>query len=299
VENGSEELGVMQGAVGELGFLNVDGARVRYLRAGSGRPLLLIHGIVGAAENWRRNIPALAEHATVYALDLVGMGKSERVPGLSAGLEETARRVLATMDALRIARADVAAVSHGGAVAMTMAAIAPERVRSLILLAPANPYSTAADWLVRLYSSRLGAAVAPIAPRLPRWVHQIALARMFGDRGRIPEGCLEPYRDALRVPGTMRHVMGIVRLWFADMEKLRGMLPRVAKTSTLLLWGDKDCAVSVESGRRLKQELGAELVVFPGGGHLVYEEFADEVNRVMVDWLGRSVGGGLEESPRC
>jgi len=72
----------------------------------------------------------------------------------------------------------------------------------------------------------------------------------------------------------------------------------VAKTPTLLLWGDKDCAVSVESGRRLKQELGAELVVFPGGGHLVYEEFADEVNRVMVDWLGRSVGGDLEELPR-
>ena len=225
----------------------------------------------------------------MYALDLVGMGKSERVPGLAAGLEETARRVLVAMDALRIVRADVAAASHGGAVAMTMAAIAPERVRSLMLFAPANPYSTAADWLVRAYSSRLGGAVAPIAPKLPRWVHGIALARMFGDRGRIPEGCLEPYREALRVPGTMRHVMRIVRLWFSDMEKLRGMLPQVAKTPTLSLWGDKDCAVTVESGRRLKRELGAKLVVFPGGGHLVYEEFADEVNRVMVVWLGRDL----------
>ncbi|HKO20028.1 MAG TPA: alpha/beta fold hydrolase [Acidobacteriaceae bacterium] len=271
--------------------MTVEGARVHYVRAGSGRPLLLIHGIVGSAMIWRRNIPALTAHATVYALDLVGMGKSERVPGLAPGLEETAGRVLATMDALGVAQADVGAASHGGAVAMTMAALAPGRVRSLILFAPANPYSTAADWLVRAYSSRLGAVVAAIAPRLPRWVHQIALGRMFGDRARIPEGCLDPYREALRVPGTMRHVRGIVRTWFADMEKLRIMLPQVAKTPTLLLWGDKDRAVSLESGRRLERELGAELVVFPGGGHLIFEEFADEVNRVMVEWLRRTGDG--------
>lgn len=275
----------------EPDFVTVDGARVHYVRAGSGRPLLLIHGIVGSGMNWRRNIPALAEHTTVYALDLVGMGKSERVPGLAPRLEETARRVLATMDALGVAQADVAAVSHGGAVAMTTAGLAPERVRSLILFAPANPYSTAADWLVRAYSSPLGAAVAPIAPRLPPWVHQIALARMFGDRARIPGGCLEPYREALRVPGTMRHVRGIVRTWFTDMEKLRIMLPQVAKTPTLLLWGDKDRAVSLKSGRRLARELGAELIVFPGGGHLVFEEFADEVNGVIVEWLRRTRGG--------
>jgi pimeloyl-ACP methyl ester carboxylesterase len=251
---------------------------------------MLIHGIVGACENWRQNIPALAEHATVYAVDLVGMGRSERVPGLRAGLEETARRVLATMDALGIPQADVGAASHGGAVAMVMAAIAPERVRSLVLFAPANPYSTKADWMVRAYSSRLGAAVASVVPRLPRWVHQIALARMFGDRGRIPKGCLEPYRDALQVPGTMPHLMAIVQTWFADMETLRAMLPRVSKTPTLLLWGGKDRVVSVESGRRLERELGAELVVFSGGGHLVFEEFAEEVNRVMVEWLGRVPG---------
>ena len=164
---------------------------------------------------------------------------------------------------------------------MTMAALAPERVRSLILFAPANPYSAKADWLVRAYGSRLGTAVASIAPQLPRWVHQIALARMFGDKARIPEETLEVYREALRVPGTMRHLTAIVRGWFGDMEKLRGMLPRIAKTPTLLVWGDKDRVVSLESGRRLERELGAELVVLPGGGHLVFEEFPEEVNRVI------------------
>jgi pimeloyl-ACP methyl ester carboxylesterase len=269
----------------ESGFVEVGGGSAHYVRAGHGPPLLLIHGIVGSGAIWRRNIPALAEHATVYAVDLLGMGRSDRVPGLAAGFEETARRVLATMDALGIVLTDVAAASHGGTVAMMLAALAPERVRSLVLLAPANPYSTKVDWMVRAYASSVGGAVAPLAPRLPRWVQQIALARMFGDRARIPEGCLDPYREALRVPGTIQHLRAIVQSWFQEMDKLRGMLPRVAKTRTLLVWGDRDRVVSLESGRRLERELGAELVVLEGGGHLVFEEFADEVNRLMVQWL--------------
>lgn len=271
----------------ESQFVKVGGARAHYLHAGSGPPLLLIHGIVGGAGIFRRNIPALAEHAAVYALDLLGMGRSDRIAGLAAGLEPTARRILETMDALGILQADIAAASHGGAVAMMLAAIAPERVRSLILFAPANPYSTKADWIVKLYNSVPGRAAARLAPLLPRWLHQLAFARMFGDARRIPEGSLDAYREALRVPGTMPHVLAMVRCWFAEMEKLRQMLPRIATTQTLLLWGDRDRVVSLESGRRLQQELAAKLVVLPGGGHLVFEEFADEVNRIILDWLAR------------
>lgn len=272
----------------ESGFVTIEGRRAHYLVAGSGPPLLLIHGIVGSSANWRRNIPALAEHHTVYALDLLGMGRSDRVPGLAAGLEETARRVVATMDALGITHADIAAASHGAAVAMMVAAVAPERVRRLILFAPANPYSTKADWMVRFYGSNIGGLLAGLAPRLPRQVHRGALARMFGSPFRIPEGCLEAYRDTLRVPGTIPHVLSIVRCWFAEMEKLRKNVPRLARTPTLLVWGDRDRVVSLDSGRRLQRELGAELVVFEGGGHLLFEEFADETNRLMLDWLGRN-----------
>jgi pimeloyl-ACP methyl ester carboxylesterase len=224
----------------------------------------------------------------VYALDLLGMGRSDRVPGVAAGLEDTARRVLATMDALGVHDAAIGAASHGGAVAMMTAALAPERVRSMVLFAPANPYSRKADWMVRLYASAAGDVIGPLAPRLPRRIHHWALKRMFGDPARIPPGCVDIYREALRIPGTIPHVLAIVRSWFAEMDNLRSALPRLAATPTLLVWGDKDRVVSLASGRRLERELHAELVLFKGGGHLVFEEFADDVNRLMLEWLQRN-----------
>src|SRR5580658_3011885 len=129
----------------EEAFVDVAGARVYYLHAGSGRPMLLIHGLVGSSANWRNNIATLAQHASVYAIDLVNMGKSQRVGSLDAGLKSTAKRIVAVMDALGLTQADIVAHSHGGAVALMLAAVHPTRVRRLILFAPANPYSKSSD----------------------------------------------------------------------------------------------------------------------------------------------------------
>src|SRR5438128_11222407 len=99
----------------EEAFVVVDGAKIHYQRAGPGRPLLLLHGLVGSAKNWRRNISFLSRDSSVYAVDLFNMGKSERVPGLDAGLDATADRLAAYMDAVGLDEADIAGHSHGGA----------------------------------------------------------------------------------------------------------------------------------------------------------------------------------------
>ena len=96
----------------EEAFVDVVGARVHYLHAGTGRPMLLIHGLVGSSANWRNNIDALAQHARVYAIDLVNMGKSQRVGGLDAGLRATAKRIVAVMDALDLTEADKIGRAH-------------------------------------------------------------------------------------------------------------------------------------------------------------------------------------------
>ena len=269
------------------GFADVAGARIRYIHAGNGRPMLLIHGLVGSSSNWRNNIDALAQHASVYAIDLVNMGKSQRVAGVDPGLKATANRIVAVMDALDLADADIVAHSHGGAVALMLAALHPTRVRRLILFAPANPYSRASDLMVRVYSTPWGGLLAWMLPYLPSPIQRIALGEIYGGSDRVVDSCLKEIVAGLRCPGTLRHVLCVIRCWFAEMAKLKVALRRVRRIPTLLVWGDRDCTVSVSSAIKLNRRLRAsELIVLPGG-HTVFEEAPKESNRIMLEWLDR------------
>lgn len=276
-------------------FVLVEGSQVHYERAGDGRPLLLLHGLVGSAKNWRQNIGFLAQNSTVYAVDLFNMGESERVPGLNAGLEATADRVAAYMEAVGVAEADIAAHSHGGAVAMMLAARHPARVRSLILFAPANPFCDLGHQLIRFYQTRFGNWFARQIPWLPRMLKATALSRMYGDPRRVMDGALDGYIQGLGVPGTMEHVIQIVQRWFVDMGLLRSALAKLASKPTLLIWGDRDRAVGLNSAIELQKMLGqSRLLVLPGVGHIAFEEMPQVCNEAMRDWLANPLPAGAK-----
>jgi 4,5:9,10-diseco-3-hydroxy-5,9,17-trioxoandrosta-1(10),2-diene-4-oate hydrolase len=270
------------------GFIDVAGARMHYLHAGSGSPMLLIHGLVGSSTNWRNNIDVLAQHASVYAIDLMNMGKSQRIWELDVGLRATANRIIAIMDALDLAETDIVAHSYGGAVALMLAALHPKRVRRLILFAPANPYCHSSDLMVRIYRTPWGGLLAWMLPYLPAPIQRIAIGEMYGGADRVADSCLRGIVDGLRSPGTLRHVLCIVRCWFAERAKLRSALRGVKRIPMLLVWGDRDCTVSLSSAAKLNRRLhGSELIVLPGGGHAIFEETPAEANRIMLEWLGR------------
>ena len=270
----------------EEAFVVVDGVRVHYQRAGTGLPLLLLHGLVGSSRNWRQNITFLAQNSAVYAIDLFNMGKSDRVLGLDASLEATADRIVACMAALGLDRADIAAHSHGGAIAMMLASRHPERVRRLVLFAPANPFCDLGRQLIRFYCTTPGRYLARLLPSIPIWAKSIALGRMYGDPSRIADDSLDGYISGLNIPGTVDHVLQIVRRWHVDMGELRDALSRLTAKPTLLVWGDRDRAVGLASGRQLQQILPqSQLMVLPGVGHIAFEELPDVCNQAMRDWL--------------
>jgi pimeloyl-ACP methyl ester carboxylesterase len=270
----------------EEGYVAIDNARLHYHRAGSGKPLLLIHGLVGSARNWRKNIYFLARHADVYAVDLLNMGESQRVPGLDASLEATADRIASCMDALGLQSADIAGHSHGGAVAMMLAARHPHRVRSLILFAPANPYCDLGRQLIAFYQTRFGMWLARQIPWLPRQLKATALSRMYGNPARVSSEALDGYTAGLHIPGTIEHVLNIVRGWSSDMHRLGAVLSNLAEKPTLLIWGDRDRAVGLRSAEPLQQMLHqSSLVVLPGVGHIPFEEMPDACNGAMCEWL--------------
>ena len=272
-------------------WMDFDGARMRYLRAGSGPALILLHGLMGYSFSWRYAMPAIAPYATVYAPDLLGAGFSDR-PKIDHSMRATALRVLKFAENLGLSSFDLVGTSRGGAVAMCAAAECASsgklRVRRLVLVAPVNPYSAHGRRLAPFFGSSVGAAMFRFAIASTPSFYPFWHGRMFGDRSKIPAGSLEGYKAPLAIPGLFEHGLSIVRTWTADLQELEVLLPKLAAVPTLLMWGSKDPAVYASSAAPLSRHFeNVQTVVFPGVGHLPYEECPDEFNQVLIKFLTR------------
>jgi pimeloyl-ACP methyl ester carboxylesterase len=274
-------------------WMDFDGARLRYLRAGSGPPLILLHGLLGYSFSWRYTMPALAPYATVYAPDMMGAGFSDRPKGLDHSMRGTALRLLRVIEHLGISSLDLLGTSHGGAVAMMAAAECLSRnsglrVRRLILVAPVNPYSTHGRLLAPFAGSNLGSLLVRFGATRMSFLYPYWHARMYGDRRNIPQEALDGYMAPLGKPGLFEHALSIVRTWTEDLRELQNTLPQLASIPTLLMWGSKDPAVYASSAAPLAKYFPlSQLVIFPGVGHLPYEECAEEFNRTLIEFLTR------------
>jgi pimeloyl-ACP methyl ester carboxylesterase len=272
-------------------WIEIDGARMRYLRTGSGPPLILLHGLLGYSFSWRYTMSALAPYATVYAPDLMGAGFSDRPAGIDHSTRGTAARVVRFIERLGISSFELLGTSRGGAVAMMAAAECLGghtglHLRRLVLVAPVNPYSSHGQRLAPFFATNFGAALfrrfivrTPFS--YPYW-HM----RLYGDRSRIPPEALEGYKAPLAKPGLFEHALSIARTWTEDLRELEAILPKLAGIPTLLIWGSKDPAVYASSAARLQKFFpNSRLIIFPGIGHLPYEECPEEFNRELIEFL--------------
>ena len=262
---------------------------MRYLCGGTGPALVLVHGLLGYSFSWRYALPVLSEMATVYAVDMLGVGFSDRPPNLDCRFQAHAKRLLAFLDGVGITSCDLLGTSHGGAVAMMAAALAPERVQRLILVAPANPWSThGKGWAPFLTSKPMSWLILRLGPGL-EVAHDLMLRRLYGDRSRIRRGTLAGYSAPLRLPGAFKYWLDVMRTWNSDLEYLVSSLPRITHIPTLLLWGDKDTAVDPTSSESLRRQFtDCRIEMFDGVGHLPYEEVPEAFTSSVTEFLSGS-----------
>jgi len=268
--------------------LRLDGARVPFELAGAGPSLLLVHGLLGYSFSWRHTIPRLAQQFTVYAPDLPGAGFSDSPPGMDCHLEAEAKRLLRFMDVTGIEDCNLLGTSHGGAVAIMAAAMAPERIRALILVAPVNPWSARGKVLSVFLSRVLPMPVLlGAAPRL-RTLQEFFFRRLYGDSRRIRPEAVDGYLEPLLRPDPFRYALTVLRSWNRDLRVLKSVLPRISRIPTLLVWGSRDGAVDPASAIPLRQQFDdCRLRIIAGAGHLPYEEAPEEFNQSILEFLRR------------
>jgi pimeloyl-ACP methyl ester carboxylesterase len=277
--------------------VTIDGVTWRYWMAGSGPPLMLIHGFMGYSFSWRFNMEALSRHFSVYAMDLPGCGFSQRPQVSECSLRDDAEGVLRFMEELGIENADIVGSSRGGGLSMIMAATAArsnrlQRIRRLVLVSPINPWSSHGKVLTRLLATTLGGLyVVHVQPRM-RVIAKRYFKALYGDAARIAPGTFEGYIAGVDAPGSFEHLLRILRSWHEDLAAIGESLAEISAIPTLLLWGSRDRAVYPSSIHQLQRHLkNSALVMFQGAGHMPYEEVPDEFNRVLRDFL-------LHDAPR-
>lgn len=267
-------------------WATVAGHRMRYLCAGSGPPVLLIHGLMAYSFSWRLVIPALAPLRTVYAPDMLGTGFSDHPADIEYSIAAAAQRMWEFLDGLGIKTLDIVGSSLGGGIAVRMAASAPERVNKLVLAAPVNPWSRHGRLIVRLLATKPGGRMFIGMLPLIRATGNVWLKRLFGDPKRIRAGTLEGYAAPLVRESAWQYGVAIMRNWRTDMQQLEKDYAALAHQRALLVWGDRDVAVYRSSANEiLKRMPNAKLEVLKGVGHIPYDEVPDEFNRLLLDFL--------------
>jgi pimeloyl-ACP methyl ester carboxylesterase len=260
--------------------------RVRFLHAGAGPPIVLVHGLLGYSFNWRRILPRLAQTYEVFVPDLPGSGFSECSSQLDHQLSASAQRLLQFLDSVRIESADVVGSSYGGATAMLAASMDIARFRRLVLVSPANPWSRIGRKRLKLLRIPPIAASFPSFARWARPAQAYFVRRMYGDPARLTEETLTSHFKPLARPGVLEHGVGIVKTWREDMELLKAALPSIAKLPTLLIWGSRDRTVDPKSAVPLSRCFeSARIEVMEGAGHLPYEECPAEFTQILMNFL--------------
>jgi len=275
-------------------YTALDGGRMRYLEAGSGLPLILLHGLLGYSFSFRLNLAALAQERRVLALDQLGVGFSDRPEALECSMRAVAARTLAFIDQQAPETFDLLGTSHGGAIALWVAALLAERgdrrLQRLILVAPANPWSPHGRILAPFVAQKpVSAALRSTLP-MASFAWGFFIRRMYGNPERMPPGTVEGYSAALSRERSWEYGLSVLDTWLEDLEELKLLLPRLADLPTLIIWGEADPAVYPESAEPLREYFrNHEYVSLPGVGHLPYEESPAEFNRAVSEFLRKPI----------
>ncbi len=276
--------------------VEIDGLSIRYLIAGEGPPMVLLHGAGDNALDWKWVMPDLAATHRVYAPDLPGSPDSAR-PAADYSLTFFERFVAGFLDVLEIGPATLVGNSFGGLIALRLALSEPARVTALVLVDSAGLGRAVNPAFTSVNVPGLGEAAIPFW-RTPVGAYQRAWGRtalLFAHPPRtVPrEWLAEQCRLALS-PGYLEAHMTVLRAVVSpggQREVLVNRLPSL-KMPTLVAWGARDRVFPESQAREAVARLPeGSLALIPDCGHMPHVECPERFLAVLGGFIGGRTRG--------
>ncbi|XP_054783169.1 pheophytinase, chloroplastic isoform X1 [Prosopis cineraria] len=268
----------------------------------TGPPLLLVHGFGASVPHWRRNIKTLARNHTVYVIDLLGFGASDKPQSFSYTMETWAQLILDFLDEV-IQEPTVLIGNSVGSLACVIAASDSGQtlVRGLVLLNCAGGMNNKAivdDWRIKLLLPLLwlvdfllnqkGIASAIFERVKQRENLRDVLLSVYGNKEYVDEELVEIIREPANDVGALDAFVSIVT--GPPGPNPVQLMPRIS-LPVLVLWGDQDPFTPIDGpvGRYFSslssRQANVKLFILEGVGHCPHDDRPDSVHEKLLPWL--------------
>jgi pimeloyl-ACP methyl ester carboxylesterase len=270
------------------------GNSIHYVQAGArvaGKPpLLLVHGFGASTDHWRKNVQGLASEWEVWAIDLLGFGRSAKPDIVYSGnlwqqqLNDFIKEVVGQPTVL-------AGNSLGGYASLCVAANHSENVRGLILLNSAGPFSdTESNRQPNLAQKLLRSMLLQpwasyllfLYTRQPKTIRK-TLEKVYLDRSAITEQLIEDIRRPSLDAGAAKVFASVFK---SPRGENVDILLQKLSCPLLMLWGEGDPWMNTrERGAKFRQYYPSLTEYYLTAGHCPHDEIPTEVNQLISDWV--------------
>jgi len=263
-------------------------ARLSTLEAGTGPPVLAIHGLGGTKGSFLFTVAALADRFRVVAVDLPGFGDSSKPIGASYNPGFFADAMIDLLDALELDRADLIGNSLGGRVALELALRHPDRVGRLALLAPSLAWRRPRRWAPALRLVRPELGLVQIAPRA---VVQTIVRRIIpgADEGWTAAGVDEFLRAYNSPAGRAAFYAAARHIYLEAPHGKAGFWPRLRELQpdVLFIWGRRDTLVPIAFARHVAEALPQARHLELDCGHVPQVERPKQTHKAVASFLSQ------------
>jgi len=265
----------------ESRFLEVNGNTFHYTKQGTGKPLILVHGFAGSTYTWRYLIPLLTDHYTVYAVDVLGFGLSDKPPDGHYDMESHGQRLIDFMDALNLPSANLIGHSMGGVIIAYASFIAPARADTLVMVEPGFYMKSTPAFLNYLFF--------PLDRIMARQFYTRSMRERFFmgsfyDTSLVNDEIIDAYMRPTRTPNALEAMARMMST--VGVKNYEGVTERVTRP-TLIVWGERGPEDTLEFATRIKGEIPeSQLITVKECGHYVQEEKAQELAGIIKEYLG-------------